>query len=215
MLYGLVQVEITKMKKIVLASNNAGKIKEIKRLLEDMNIEVFSLKEMDIDIDVVEDGETFEENAKKKCSEIYKELIRREERDFIVIADDSGLEVEALNNEPGVYSARYAGEHGNDKKNNEKLLSNLKDITYEDRKARFVCQLALINENNEYRGVTASVEGYILREEKGLDGFGYDPLFYYEPFKKTFSEMTMEEKNKISHRGIALEKMKKTIEELL
>jgi XTP/dITP diphosphohydrolase len=215
MLYGLEQVVKTKMKKLILASNNKGKIEEIKTLLNYMNVEVFSLKEIGIDIDVVEDGETFEENAKKKCSEIYKELIRRKEKKFIVIADDSGLEVEFLNNEPGVYSARYAGEHGNDKKNNEKLILNLNDVPYEDRKARFICQLALINENNEYRGVTASVEGYILREEKGLDGFGYDPLFYYEPLRKTFSEMTMEEKNKISHRGIALEKMKRTIEELL
>lgn len=203
------------MKKIVLASNNNGKIEEIKKILNDMDIEVFSLKEMGIDIDVVEDGETFEENAKKKCSEIYKELIKRKEQNFIVIADDSGLEVEVLNNEPGVYSARYAGEHGNDKKNNEKLILNLKDVPYEKRKARFICQLALINENNEYRGVNAAVDGYILMEEKGLDGFGYDPLFYYEPLKKTFSEMTMDEKNKISHRGIALQKMKKTIEELL
>lgn len=203
------------MKKIILASNNKGKIEEIKKILNDMNVEVFSLKEMGIDIDVVEDGETFEENAKKKCSEIYKELIRRKECNFIVMADDSGLEVEALNNEPGVYSARYAGEHGDDKKNNEKLILNLQGIPYEERKARFICQLALINENNEYRGVKAAVEGYILMEEKGLDGFGYDPLFYYEPLGKTFSEMTMEEKNKISHRGIALQKMKKTIEELL
>ena len=203
------------MKKIILASNNKGKIEEIKKILNDMNVEVFSLKEMGIDIDVVEDGETFEENAKKKCSEIYKELIRRKECDFIVMADDSGLEVEALNNEPGVYSARYAGEQGDDKKNNEKLILNLQGIPYEERKARFICQLALINENNEYRGVKAAVEGYILMEEKGLDGFGYDPLFYYEPLRKTFSEMTMEEKNKISHRGIALQKMKKTIEELL
>jgi len=215
MLYGLERVVKIKVKKLILASNNKGKIDEIKKLLSNMKVEVFSLKEIGIDIDVVEDGETFEENAKKKCSEIYKELIRRKEKNFIVMADDSGLEVEFLNNEPGVYSARYAGEHGNDKKNNEKLILNLKDVPYKERKARFICQLALINENNEYRGVTASVEGYILEEEKGRDGFGYDPLFYYEPLGKTFSEMTMEEKNKISHRGIALEKMKKTIEELL
>ena len=215
MLYGLERVVRTKVKKLILASNNKGKIDEIKKILSNMKIEVFSLKEMGIDIDVVEDGETFEENAKKKCSEIYKELIRRKEKNFIVIADDSGLEVEFLNNEPGVYSARYAGEHGNDKKNNEKLILNLKDVPYKERKARFICQLALINENNEYRGVTASVEGYILEEETGGDGFGYDPLFYYDPLGKTFSEMTMEEKNKISHRGIALEEMKKTIEELL
>lgn len=203
------------MKKLIIASNNQGKINEIKKVLNDMPINVFSLKDIGLDIDVEEDGITFEENAKKKSEEIYKELIKRGESNFIVMSDDSGLEVEYLNGEPGVYSARYAGEHGNDKKNNEKLLLNLKGVSYDNRSARFVCQLALINDKNIYKSVTGTVNGYILEEERGRDGFGYDPLFLYEPFNKTFAELTIEEKNDISHRGIALKKISAVIKEFL
>ena len=203
------------MKKLVIASNNSGKIKEIKRILSDINIDVLSLKDIGLNIDVEEDGLTFEENAKKKSVEIYKELIKKGQSDFIIMADDSGLEVEYLKGEPGVFSARYAGEHGNDKKNNEKLLLNLKGVEYKNRKARFVCQLAIINDKNEYNSIKGTVEGYILENEKGNGGFGYDPLFFYEPLNKSFAELTMEEKNKISHRGIALQKARKIIEELL
>ncbi len=202
------------MKKLVVASNNAGKIKEIKRILSDINIEVVSLKDIGLDIDVEEDGLTFEDNARKKCTEIYKELVKRGENNFIVMSDDSGLEVEYLNSEPGVFSARYAGEHGNDKKNNEKLLLNLKGVDYKNRKARFVCQLAIINYKNEYKSIRGTVEGYILENEKGNEGFGYDPLFFYEPLNKSFAELTLEEKNKISHRGLALKKFREIIEEL-
>ena len=203
------------MKKLVIASNNEGKIKEIKRILKELPLEVLSLRDMGIDIDVEEDGLTFEENAKKKSVEIYKELIRRENKDFIVMSDDSGLEVDYLKGEPGVFSARYAGEHGNDKKNNEKLLLNLKGVKEEDRKARFVCQLALINDKNEYRGIRGTVDGYILESEKGDGGFGYDPLFLFKPLNKSFGELTMEEKNKISHRGVALEEAKEVLKELI
>jgi XTP/dITP diphosphohydrolase len=203
------------MKKLIIASNNQGKINEIKKVLNDIPINVFSLKDIGLDIDVEEDGITFEENAKKKSEEIYKELIKRGESNFIVMSDDSGLEVEYLNGEPGVYSARYAGEHGNDKKNNEKLLLNLKGVSYDNRNARFVCQLALINDKNIYKSVTGTVNGYILEEERGRDGFGYDPLFLYEPFNKTFAELTIEEKNDISHRGIALKKISAVIKEFL
>lgn len=203
------------MKKLIIASNNQGKINEIKKVLEDMPINVLSLKDIGLDIDVEEDGITFEENAKKKSEEIYKELIKSGESNFIVMSDDSGLEVEYLNGDPGVYSARYAGEHGNDKKNNEKLLLNLKGVSYDNRKARFVCQLALINDSNIYKSVTGTVEGYILEEERGYDGFGYDPLFLYQPLNKTFSELTIEEKNEISHRGIALRKLSEIIKEFL
>lgn len=203
------------MKKLIIASNNQGKINEIKKVLNDMPINVFSLKDIGLDIDVEEDGITFEENAKKKSEEIYKELIKRGESNFIVMSDDSGLEVEYLNGEPGVYSARYVGEHGNDKKNNEKLLLNLKGVSYDNRNARFVCQLALINDKNIYKSVTGTVNGYILEEERGRDGFGYDPLFLYEPFNKTFAELTIEEKNDISHRGIALKKISAVIKEFL
>lgn len=202
------------MKKLVVASNNVGKIKEIKKILSDINIEVISLKDIGLDIDVEEDGLTFEDNARKKCTEIYKELVKRGENNFIVMSDDSGLEVEYLNNEPGVFSARYAGEHGNDKKNNEKLLLNLKGVDYKNRKARFVCQLAIINYKNEYKSIRGTVEGYILENEKGNEGFGYDPLFFYEPLNKSFAELTLEEKNKISHRGLALKKFREIIEEL-
>lgn len=203
------------MKKLIIASNNQGKINEIKKVLNDMPINVFSLKDIGLDIDVEEDGITFEENAKKKSEEIYKELIKRGESNFIVMSDDSGLEVEYLNGEPGVYSARYAGEHGNDKKNNEKLLLNLKGVSYDNRSARFVCQLALINDKNIYKSVTGTVNGYILEEERGYDGFGYDPLFLYEPLNKTFAELTIDEKNDISHRGIALKKISAVIKEFL
>lgn len=202
-------------KRIIVASNNKGKISEFKRILSDLNLEVLSLKDISIDIDVEEDGLTFEENAKKKAVEIYKELINKGEDNFIVISDDSGLEVDYLNGEPGVFSARYAGEHGNDKKNNEKLLSNLKEVKFENRSARFVCQLALINDRNEYRTIKGTVEGYIIEEEKGLEGFGYDPLFLYKPLEKTFGELSMEEKNKISHRGKALLEARNVIEDLL
>lgn len=203
------------MKKLVIASNNEGKIKEIKRILKELPLEVLSLRDMGIDIDVEEDGLTFEENAKKKSAEIYKELIRRGNEDFIVMSDDSGLEVDYLNGEPGVFSARYAGEHGNDKKNNEKLLSKLEGVKHKDRTARFVCQLALISDKNEYRGIRGIVDGYILESEKGNGGFGYDPLFFFEPFNKSFGELTIEEKNKISHRGVALEEAKEVLKELL
>jgi XTP/dITP diphosphohydrolase len=203
------------MKKLIIASNNQGKINEIKKVLNDMPINVFSLKDIGLDIDVEEDGITFEENAKKKSEEIYKELIKRGENNFIVMSDDSGLEVEYLNGEPGVYSARYAGEHGNDKKNNEKLLLNLKGVSYDNRSARFVCQLALINDKNIYKSVTGTVNGYILEEERGYDGFGYDPLFLYEPLNKTFAELTIDEKNDISHRGIALKKISAVIKAFL
>ena len=203
------------MKRLVIASNNEGKIKEIKRVLASLPVEVLSLKDMGLNIEVEEDGLTFEDNAKKKSVEIYKELIRRNESNFIVMSDDSGLEVDYLNGEPGVFSARYAGEHGNDKKNNEKLLLNLSGVSDDNRKARFVCQLALINDKNEYRAVRGTVDGYILEEEKGNGGFGYDPLFFYKPLNKSFGELTMEEKNEISHRGVALQKVKEIIKELL
>ncbi|ASW44118.1 XTP/dITP diphosphatase [Clostridium isatidis] len=203
------------MKKLVLASNNSGKIKEMKELLRELSIEVLSLKDMGIDINVVEDGTTFEENSRKKAEEIYDELIKNNESNFIVMADDSGLEVDYLNGEPGVYSARYAGEDSNDKKNNEKLINNLKGVPLEERRARFVCHISLVYGNKEYIGVNGIVEGYILEEARGEGGFGYDPLFFYKPYNKTFSEMTMEEKNKISHRGIALRKVIQTIKGLL
>lgn len=203
------------MKKLILASNNMKKINEMKEILKDINIEVKSLKEENIDIEVVEDGTTFEENAKKKAEEIYKYLIKRGDKDFIVLSDDSGLMVDYLDGAPGVYSARYAGEHGNDANNNKKLLEELKGVEAKDRGAKFVCQLAIYTESGKYYKVTGSVKGRIIEELHGEGGFGYDPLFFYEPLNKTFGELTKDEKNKISHRGEAMKEFKDIIVNLI
>lgn len=203
------------MKKIILASNNAHKIEEIKKILEGLPFEIKSLKDENINIDIEEDGNTFEENAKKKASEIANFLKNRGEKEFIVMADDSGLEVDYLNGEPGIYSARYAGEHGNDKKNNEKLLKELKGVPKEKRGAQFVCQIVLVNENNKYLSIRGEVRGRLLEELSGKEGFGYDPLFFYAPLNKTFGELSSEEKNSVSHRACALKELKNRIKEII
>lgn len=203
------------MKRLILASNNKKKIKEMKEILKELEVEVKSLENENINIDVVEDGKTFEENAKKKAKEIYEFLLKRGDKNFIVLADDSGLEVNYLNGEPGIYSARYSGEHGNDKGNNEKLLRNLKGVHKKDRGAKFVCQLAMFTDQGEYFKVAGEVKGYIIEELHGEGGFGYDPLFFYDSLNKTFAELTSDEKNEISHRGVALKELKKIISQLL
>lgn len=203
------------MKRLILASNNKKKIKEMKEILRELDIEIKSLENENIDIDVVEDGKTFEENAKKKAKEIYEFLLKRGDKNFIVLADDSGLAVDYLNGEPGIYSARYAGEHGNDTKNNEKLLNKLRGIHKENRGAKFICQLALFTDQGEYFKVTGDVKGCIVEELHGEGGFGYDPLFFYEPLNRTFAQLTSDEKNEISHRGVALKELKEIIRKLL
>lgn len=203
------------MKKLILASNNQKKIKEIKYILKDIDLEIRSLKDENIDIDVIEDGTTFMENANKKAREIREYLINRGENNFLVMSDDSGLEVDYLNGEPGVYSARYAGEHGDDTKNNEKLLRKLKGVPNEKRGAKFVCHLTLINYEGKSLDIRGEVKGRIIDKLNGEGGFGYDPLFYYEGLNKTFGEATPEEKNSISHRGVALEELKEKIYEVL
>jgi XTP/dITP diphosphohydrolase len=197
------------MKKVIVASNNQGKIKEIKEILKYFPLEVISLKEANIKVDVVEDGKTFMENAYKKACEIYK--ITGE----MVLSDDSGLMVDVLNGAPGVFSARFAGEHGNDKKNNEKLLELLKDKKEEDRKAKFVAAMVFIINENKVVQVQGECNGYIINEERGDDGFGYDPLFYIPDLKKTFAEISSSEKNAISHRGRALSILKNKLNEEL
>lgn len=202
------------MKKLVVASNNAHKISEIREILKEDNIEVFSLKDLGIDIDVVEDGETFMENAYKKAKEIYDFIVENKLGDYMVMSDDSGLSVDILKGEPGVYSARYAGDHGNTEKNNEKLLINLKGIPYEHRKAKFICAMVLIYSEDKSIKVQGEAPGYIIDNPTGMGGFGYDPLFYVPEFKKTFAEMSSEEKNAISHRGKALKELKKQLNSL-
>ena len=186
--------------KIVLASRNKHKIGELEALLRKYipDIEMLSLDDIGFDGDIVEDGETFEDNAFIKASTVAK-------LGYIGVGDDSGLSVRALGGAPGIYSARYAGEHGDTEANNKLLLENLEGEA--DRSAEFVCTIACVfpeDVNNGYffRGAT---EGKIIGEYRGSGGFGYDPIFYYEPLKKTFAELTAEEKNAISHRGKAIE----------
>lgn len=201
------------MKKLLVASNNQHKIKEIKEILKDIPVEIQSLKDAGTDVDVEETGSTFMENAYIKAKAIYDMLENKE--DYLVMSDDSGLAVDVLHGAPGVYSARFAGEHGDTKKNNEKLLSMLQGVEFEKRTARFVCAIVLIYGQDQALKVVGEVEGYITDKEYGKDGFGYDPLFYTKEFNKTFAELTPEEKNSISHRGRALEQLKTGIEKLL
>ena len=180
---------------LVFATNNQNKLKEVKSKLK---AEILGLADIHCNEDIDETGKTFEENAFIKAKYVLDKY------GFDCFADDSGLEVEALDGAPGVYSARYAGEHGNAEANMNKLLENLKGIG--NRKARFVTVICLINKENTlyFRG---EINGTIINEKRGNDGFGYDPIFVPDGFNRTFAEMTLEEKNKMSHRALALEKM--------
>lgn len=192
--------------KVFLATGNKHKIDEIKAIFSEIkNIEILSIKD-GIEIpDVIEDGTTFEENSQKKALEIAQFL------NMIAIADDSGLCVDALNGDPGVYSARYSQE-GTDKANNEKLIKNLKGI--EDRKAKFVSVISLAKPDGKVYSFRGEVEGNIIDEARGNTGFGYDPHFYIEKYGKTLAEMP-EIKNQISHRAKALEKLKENLGNIL
>ncbi len=199
------------MKRLIVASNNLNKIKEIKQILSKYPIEVISMKEANIDIDIVEDGTTFKENAYKKAKTIY-DLLKVK---CMVLADDSGLMVSGLNGKPGVYSARFAGEHGNDKKNNEKLLKLLEHKGYDDRKAKFVCAITLIIDDSKVLEVQGEIAGMICDEERGRNKFGYDPLFYIPEYNMTFGEMDSTLKNCISHRAMALKELEKEMRYLM
>ena len=196
--------------KVIIASNNAHKINEIKNMLSEYGWDILSLKEAGIDIDIDETGETFEEN-----SYIKAKTIMDIKHDSIVIADDSGLEVYAIDNKPGIYSARFAGEHGNDKKNNNKLLELLKDVPDEKRGARFVSVIQMLFPNGKKLTAKGIVEGKIGYIEKGSNGFGYDPLFIIPELNKAFAELTFDEKNSISHRARALKDLKRQLKELI
>ena len=196
-------------RQIILSSGNKHKISEIRNILKDMPFEVVSKDDMGYeDFDVEEDGETLEANAFKKAEELHK-LVKG-----IVIADDTGLFVDALNGEPGVYSARYAGEHVSYKENNKLLLKNLNGVPTEKRTAYFKTVIAVVFENGRKVTAEGSVKGNIAFEEQGENGFGYDPLFIVEGTGKTFAEMSAEEKNKLSHRARALMNLKEKLEDL-
>lgn len=197
-------------RKLVISTGNKNKVEEIKDILKELNIEVLSKKDIDLgDLDVIEDGDTLEENSIKKA------LALAEKVDFMVMADDSGLFVDELNGEPGVHSSRYAGEEGNDCKNNKKLLENLKDISIENRKGKFIAVIALITEDKKTFTVKGECDGTIGFELKGKGGFGYDPLFTPNGYNKTFAELGHDIKNKISHRAKALDKLRDTLIKIL
>lgn len=199
-----------KADKIIFATGNAGKMKEIRMIMADLNIEVQSMKEADIQAEIVEDGETFEENAKIKAQAIAQELRARGER-AIVLADDSGLEIDYLNKEPGVYSARYMGEDTSYSVKNASLIQRLEGVPDEERTARFVCVIAAVFPDGSVFETRATIEGRIGYEERGENGFGYDPIFYLPEYGMYSAELAPEEKNRISHRGKALEEMKKIL----
>ena len=196
--------------KILLASHNKNKIAELEALLKTVcaDAEVVSLSDVGFTDEIVEDGTTFEENALIKARTGAR-------LGYITVADDSGLMVDALGGAPGVYSARYAGEDGNTEKNNAKLLAALQGVPQDKRTAHFVSVVACVfPDGREDIVVRGECPGEILTSPRGKTGFGYDPLFWYTPFGKTYAEMTAEEKNSISHRGVAMQAFAKAFAKL-
>ena len=192
-------------RKVIFATSNEGKMKEVRAILEDLGMEVLSMKEAGIHVDVVEDGTTFEENAKIKAVAIQKVCGE------IVLADDSGLEVDYLNKEPGIYSARYMGEDTSYRIKNQSLIDRLEGVEDEKRTARFVCAIAAAFPDGSVEVTRGTIEGRIGYEESGENGFGYDPIFYVPEYGCTTAQLSPEQKNEISHRGEALRMMKEVI----
>ena len=192
--------------KLLLATNNAHKMREIREILGGDFPEMVTLKEAGLDIDVVEDGLTFCDNAIKKAEEVL-----RVSGYEAVLADDSGLIVDALDGAPGVFSARYAGEGHDDAANNVKLMADMTGVPWQDRTCRFASAIALARKGKETLCVMRTVEGKLLTAPRGSNGFGYDPYFFYEPFGCSFAELTAEQKNSVSHRKRALEAMKELL----
>lgn len=200
------------MTELLIATTNQGKLAEVETFLKGLPLSVRSLQSLGKWPAVVEDGATFEENALKKAR------VLADYTGLPTLADDSGLEVDVLNGAPGIYSARYAGEGSSDEKNNEKLLSELSGVAEEKRQARFVCALALCAPKSQGMRewtVRESCEGRIAFGPRGAYGFGYDPLFFYPPFGKTFGEIDRETKATVSHRGKALKKLAEILPSLL
>lgn len=193
------------MSRIIFATGNAGKMKEIRSILADLGMEILSMKEAGVDIAIEEDGKTYEENALIKARAVAAVT------GDIVLADDSGLEIDFLNQEPGVYSARYLGEDTPYSVKNANLISRLEGVSDEKRTARFVCAIAAVLPDGRELTTRAAIEGRIGYEEKGEGGFGYDPIFYVPELERTTAELTEEEKNQVSHRGKALQLMKEEL----
>ena len=197
------------MNKIILASNNNGKIKEFREIFKDMDIELVPMKEAGIDVDIEENGETFEQNSLIKPRTVCKLS------GCITIADDSGLEVDYLGGQPGVYSARFMGHDTSYDIKNKAIIDKLKGVSGKDRSARFVAVIAAVFPDGRELVTRRTMEGIIGQEPLGENGFGYDPILFLPEYNKSSAELAPEEKNKISHRGKALEKMKAALEEAI
>ena len=194
--------------KIIFATGNSNKMKEIRMILQDLGLEILSMKEAGISVDIEENGATFEENALIKASAIA-EIPEVKTMNAIVLADDSGLEIDYLNKEPGIRSARYAGTDTSYLIKNNLLLSRMKGVPDEERTARFVCAIAAVFPNGEKEVVRGTMEGRVAYEIAGANGFGYDPIFYLPEFGCTSAELSPEKKNELSHRGKGLRMMRK------
>ena len=201
---------------IIFATGNKNKMIEIRMILEDLGCKILSQKEAGIQADVVEDGKTFEENALIKATTIA-DIARKmpEYKNAVVLADDSGLEIDALNKEPGIYSARYMGEDTSYDIKNQALIDRLEGVPDEKRTARFVCAIAAALPDGSTEVVRGTMEGRIGYEITGENGFGYDPIFYLPQFGCSSAELEPEKKNELSHRGEGLRKMRKVLEEKL
>ncbi len=199
-----------KADKIIFATGNADKMREIQMIMADLGLGIQSMKEAGIDMEIAENGTTFEENAMIKASAIAQELKTRNVQ-AIVLADDSGLEIDYLDKAPGVYSARYMGEDTPYSVKNANLIKQLEGVPDEKRTARFVCVIAAVFPDGSSYTTRATIEGRIGYEERGQNGFGYDPIFFLPEYGMYSAELAPEEKNRISHRGKALEEMKRVL----
>ena len=196
-----------KEQRIIFATGNEGKMKEIREIMSDLNVLVLSMKEAGIDIDIVEDGNSFQENADIKALAIAKLT------GDIVLADDSGLEIDYLNGEPGIYSARYLGEDTSYDLKNQYIMKQLENVPDEKRTARFVCAISAVLPSGEILHSQGAIDGKIGYEQKGSNGFGYDPIFYLPKYQCTSAELLPEQKNALSHRGQALRIIKAKLRE--
>ena len=197
------------MTEIIFATGNKDKMREIREIMADCDVHIVSMKEAGIRVDIVEDGTTFEENAKIKARAVAAHT------DAIVLADDSGLEIDYLNKEPGIYSARYAGTDTSYDIKNSLLLSRMKGVPDKQRTARFVCAVAAVFPNGDKEVVRGTMEGCIGYEIAGANGFGYDPIFFLPEYGCTSAELAPEKKNELSHRGEALRMMRQIMEKKL
>lgn len=195
--------------RIIFATGNEGKMREVREILKDLGMEILSMKEAGVDLEIVEDGSTFEENARIKALAVWKET------GGIVLADDSGLVVDCLNGEPGILSARYMGEDTSYEIKNRNILDRAHGVKGKDRSARFLCSIAAVLPDGRVLHTEGAMNGLLADEPAGSGGFGYDPILYLPEFEMTSAQLTLEDKNRISHRGKALEAMKQKLKEVL